>query len=297
MRAHHRPDRQHEGQDGQALPEPLALPPGGLVEPGIQHPAGGVAPVAEVEVHQQEGKVVLDVDVRQPVIELDAVEEDRATVLQQDIPEVQVGVAAAGEAGSAAGLQHPGGVRKASRRGRDHRLHSVPAEAVREARQEVGVGVDGVGQAVRPAAFRTKGRGGVEAGDFPAKGLGQGSIHGPRPGRQDRALVEPPHLDDVVHCRPTPVQLQPVAGPGDGVDPAVDVGRRRRIEGDLPLSRLATSLQGGEVHIAQVHRPLHLPGGVARQVDAVAGGLDPASAQGGEEGVDRRFVAGLRCHG
>ena len=170
--AHHRPDGEHEGQDGQALPETVALPPGGLVEPGVQHPAGGVAPVAEVEVHQQEGKVVLDVDVRQAVIELDAVEEDWATVLQQDVPKVQVGVTAAGEAGPAAGLKHPGGVCKASRRGRDHRLHGVPAEAVCEARQEVGVGVDGVGQAVRTATLRTEGRGGVEAGDFPAEGLG-----------------------------------------------------------------------------------------------------------------------------
>ena len=81
----HRPDREHEGQGGQALAQPRALAAGGLVQPGVQHPAGGVAPSPEVEVHQQEGEVVLDVDVRQPVIELDAVEEDRSPALQEDV--------------------------------------------------------------------------------------------------------------------------------------------------------------------------------------------------------------------
>jgi len=210
---------------------------------------------------------------------------------------VQIGVTAAGEAGPAPVLQQPGSVRKAFRCRRDHRLHSVRAEAVRQSRQKVGVGVDGVGEARSPPALGPAGRHGVQAGDLSPERLGQGPVDRLGAGRQHRGLIEPPHLHGVVDHGPRPVQLNAGWAAGDGVDAPVDVRRGRCIEGDLPLGGVPPSVQGGEVHIPQVHRPLDLPGGVPGQVDAVAGGFDPASAQGGEEGVDHRLVAGLRGHG
>ena len=55
---------------------------------------GRVAPAAELQVHHQEGQIVLDVDLRQDVVELDAVEDNRR-ILEEDVAEVEVAMALA----------------------------------------------------------------------------------------------------------------------------------------------------------------------------------------------------------
>ena len=54
------------------------------------------------QVHEQEGQVVEHVDAGEIVVELDAVEQDRAVAEQHDVGEVEVAVAVADAAGGAA---------------------------------------------------------------------------------------------------------------------------------------------------------------------------------------------------
>ena len=67
----------------------------GALEPAVQQ-AGGCGAVALLDqVHEQEGQVVEDVDAGEIIVELDAVEQDRAVAEEHDVGEVEVAVTVA----------------------------------------------------------------------------------------------------------------------------------------------------------------------------------------------------------
>jgi hypothetical protein len=56
------------------------------------HSPGPIAP--KQQVHQQEGDVILDIDIAELIIELDTVKGDRLILFNEDITQMQVAVAA-----------------------------------------------------------------------------------------------------------------------------------------------------------------------------------------------------------
>ena len=101
-----RPDpgaqRQKERHDRQ----PVILT--GAVEVAVQHPIGKHRELAVLEIHQQEGEVVEDVDAGQRLGELQAVEQGRLAVEQANVAEVQIAMAMAHLAGRAPPVEQRG---------------------------------------------------------------------------------------------------------------------------------------------------------------------------------------------
>src|SRR3546814_8650844 len=72
---------------------PYTTPFRSLLQVAVQHQVGEGPEAAMVEIHQQEGKVVDDVDAGDRVVELDGVEERRTAVEQDHVAQMQVAVA------------------------------------------------------------------------------------------------------------------------------------------------------------------------------------------------------------
>ena len=102
MSAHARPHRQHQRQRGETFPDFSRKAPARLIQIGRQRPDRSVLPVPECKVHQQEREVVLNVQVRQNVAELDAIEQHCPLALEQDVAQMQITVTASGKPGRAA---------------------------------------------------------------------------------------------------------------------------------------------------------------------------------------------------
>ena len=65
-----------------------------LVQIAAQHPHGPGPIAPEQQVHQQEGNVILDIDVAELIIELDTVKGHRLIILEEDIAQMQIAVTA-----------------------------------------------------------------------------------------------------------------------------------------------------------------------------------------------------------
>ncbi len=69
---------------------------------GVEYDVGALPVATRIEIHEQESKVVKDIDRRQRLAELQRIERDGPVVDEHDIAEVQVAVAAADAGGVAA---------------------------------------------------------------------------------------------------------------------------------------------------------------------------------------------------
>src|SRR5579859_3618131 len=104
-----RPDsgahRQHQRKRRQAFPKLRPKMARGLVKVGRQDAHARVSPSPKLQIHQQKRQIVLNIEITQKVTELDAVEDDQLAVLQQNIGQVQVTMAATRKARTRAARQ------------------------------------------------------------------------------------------------------------------------------------------------------------------------------------------------
>ena len=91
MGADQRPQRHKQRHRGEAASLPGIL--AGQVEIAVQHEVGEVATPAMVQIHQQESEIVQHVDAGDILGKLDAVEQQRPSVHEADIAQVQIAMA------------------------------------------------------------------------------------------------------------------------------------------------------------------------------------------------------------
>ncbi len=115
----------------------------------------------------------------------------------------------------------------------------------------------------------------MELGDGAAQGFLERVVDRPGLLGQHALLVEAAHLQQVFDDLAGPIHLDPaVLHAGQSTHGAIDVGRGGAVEAQLALQRPAPQLQGGIVQKAEIDRALDLPGRLADQEHAGAGGLD-----------------------
>ena len=96
----------------------------------------------------------MDVDIAELIIELDTVKGHRLIILDEDIAQMQIAVAASPKPQRLAGIQEGRLFSKGAVRGRHQNLHRLRAQDWGQMAQMLGIGGDGVAQCRRPAALR-----------------------------------------------------------------------------------------------------------------------------------------------
>ncbi|MDH3771423.1 MAG: hypothetical protein OET79_10630, partial [Nitrospirota bacterium] len=81
------------GQEQRQEADTAVVP--GRIEIAVQQPLGERTEASMTEIHDQEGEVVEGVDRRQRLIEFETVEQNRLTIEQDDVAEMQIAVAVA----------------------------------------------------------------------------------------------------------------------------------------------------------------------------------------------------------
>ena len=174
---HGRADRLEQRQGSQSRVERTRIEIARrLVQPAVENPVCGGGAVAEAQVHQQEAEIVEHVDACERVVELDAVEQSGAPVLDEDVAEVQIAVAAAHEAHLPPPLQQRNQPAEFPLGRLKHRLQPLGAQMLHPAAQEVCVRTQHIGEAVPSGGFGLERRGRVETGDLASERFGQGPV-------------------------------------------------------------------------------------------------------------------------
>ena len=235
-------------------------------QPGVllQEEPSEVGAAEEFEIHRQERGIVDDVDVAQPVVEFQAVQQRRAVVEAEDVIGQQVGVAVDDLVlGDAPGEQHrapgnevgcqPGGLGDGiGLEARDDAV-GIPFEFGEVLRPARG---DGIHPRLGVHLATPRGRG-VEAGQHQGDGaqfrldLVAAADHGRQP-----ALVGVAAHDEDGLTRPAP-------GRGEVTDAQVAVGGQSAVQLQLVGAGPLPALEGAEVEEVGDHRLLDLVGPVA----------------------------------
>ena len=214
------------------------------------------------QVHQEEREIVADVDARDLVVELDAVERRRVAVEDHDVAQVQIAVALADEAGRASTVEQLGAAIQLAEEVASEPLTHRLVEAV-------------TAYSSRPAAFPSMTqripalppviapRPGVvvEARHRVAQRLDLVDLERATIGEpvEELRLVEARHVDAPVdRIARSADGEQSVRRAGDGDDATIERRRGASIEPQLRFARGAPQPRGREVQVVEADRPLQL---------------------------------------
>ena len=255
------------------------------------------------QVHQQEGEVVEGVDRRQRLVELQAVEQHRRAVQQDDVAEVQIAVAVAHEALGAAPLEH---VARALERGPGRlvdRTHLSPLENRADQGGEVaGIAPITSAMAAWPPRSGRRSASSWKAASVVARAsiVAVSSACASAIRSSSARLVEPPHLEQPLDRLALAIQGQRAAlVAGDRQDALVEHRRGAAVEAQLGVQRVLASLQRREVEEAVAHRALHLVGALADQKNLGRVGLTCSTSAPGaspEKGAEPVRIDRFSAH-
>ena len=245
--AHRQERRQQPNQRRIAIPPDITA----------QHPVGGGAGHTALQIHQQEGKVIAEVDGRQVLIELQRVERRRAAVPNQQVAQMQVAMRPPHEAGRRPAVDQ--------RRARvQHGQHAVQPQAHRIRRQPGRQRRTAVAQRHPAQAF---GRVFNYDGRKRRVHLGDG-VRGRvqqrrRQGQaiQEVALRHAGHAQHPVDRRASVRNAEPEAAGSahDGHDVAIQPRRIRRVQLQLTLQETPPVLDPREIQERQLNCLFQLP--------------------------------------
>jgi hypothetical protein len=248
--AHLCSQRHEERQEGEAV-----LLPGG-VEIVVDQQVGEVGQSSVPEVHRQEGEIVEHVDRRQPLVEVEAVEQPWSALEHADVAQVQIAVTAADATVAGTGVEQG---RKTGKRGLECAVEATDLGRVEHAALPEACPVDGehafdVGRAALVARDRDRGPG-VRLGNL----AGQAADHSGRelPSRGDLVqkivLVEPFHFDNGIDKITGPVERQPAGFAGDAADARIEFGGDWLVQVQLGLASGQTDLGRREIDVRQLY--------------------------------------------
>ncbi len=237
---------------------------------------GAIATIDQV--HEQEGDIVEQVDLRERLIELDAVEQHRSTAEQHDVLEVQVTVAVANEAGAPPGVQLIGGTIQGLVGRGNERLDRVGRKnAGNRAAQVLDIAGYDVAHRRRAAGIGQWLESLVKGDNRAGERLDQGIVEAAAPCH----VVEPASLGKAGHDQQP---LDRLAGAVDAEfarclghrhDCPVEIGGGAPVEAQLGLERCMAGGSCAKVEKAEAHRLLHLVGPIAAQEQDRRMRLDP----------------------
>ncbi len=228
-------------------------------------PRGEVRTPGGVQVHHQEREVRGDVDAAQLVVELDAVDDREAVVLEQHVIEAQVTVTVADPAELRPLVELPAPRREhrgvQSRGAGDQSLIAVAARECAQRRHRV---VGPAAQRLGPVSADGDRRPLVELREADPEPVDRGRIGraAREAGGERVGLVVAAHLDDVLDRVRVIAREQRglVASEHEAAQASVDVGRERAVELDLGVAGRASPFERGEVEEGQPDRLLDLVG-------------------------------------
>ncbi len=293
-------DREEQWQQSTAVIVP------GLIEIRVEKLDRALLQVTMAEIHQEEGQIVEDIDRGQRLVELEAIEEHRVPVLEEDVAKMKIPMAPPDEAGFRALVQAISMPCQFCSRGFGQPGDVVGSTEIAFKRSQViGIAVDncrhGVVAAGRPyfGAPMQIGDNGGERDHHRAIEL---ALFGQMV--EQRVLIEALHVQQPFDGPAIAVERQtPVILAGDRHQPSVEVRCGSEVElvfglqGRLPLG------ERREIKKAVANRTLELVGTVAREENNRRMGfdaLDPLIRQ--TEGIalaqegDNLLLVGRCCH-
>ena len=289
---HLRPDRRaHRKEQRQKSEARVVL---GAIMVGLEQRARVRGQAAPDQVHDQEGEVVEHVDAGELLVELEAVEQNRPALEEHDVGEVQIAVAVPHPAVGTALVEKVGSCLELSLRGRVQRCDRGRVEdGGCEAREIAGIALDDRPHR-RVAALVAADLGlGVETADLDRQRLDQvrAQLASCRDPVELGVLRETGHLEQPFDRLARPAERQAAVGLArDRDDAAVELGRRAPVQGELGLECRLAPRERGEVHEAEAHRALHLPGALPGEEDDRTVRVDaldaPAQSAAGKKGQD-----------
>ncbi len=239
--------------------------------------------VASPQVHQEEGEVIGDVDARQFLVELDAVEEGRHAADQHHVAQVQIAVTVAHPPVPASSVEarlDEGEHRsRIARQACDVLGSPDPGRIVQEAAR---VAVDhprharGAAPRVVPGGLR------VEPCDGLPERRHQADVQraSRREPVQQRLLIEPAHADQPLDGLAMSAEGELAVGlPGDGHHIEVQLRGGAPVQAQLLLAHGAPAFHGREVEVVVADGPLHLPRTIAGEEDDGRVGFDRVDGQ------------------
>ena len=220
------------------------------------------------EIHQQEGEIIEHVDAGEGLAELDAVEERRPPVQEDDVAEMKIAVAMPDLALIASCVEQGADLREHHARGCGEILDRLRIQRRRCLAQIAVVLPDGVldgGASAMPGSERGGGMEGDDRIGQVAHELGRELARVGEPIEQV-ALGEAPHLDHPVDDGALAVEGQTaVAAPGDRVESQIEIGRGPQVELELLAAERGAPSDRRIVEIGEADHALQLVGAIPSQ--------------------------------
>jgi hypothetical protein len=233
-----------------------------VVEIAVEQDRGEQIEAAELQIHDQEGEDVQDVDLGQGVTKLNRVEQDRPAVVHDDVAQVQIAMAAADKTGAAAAIDH--------RRARGEQLAREFAQAPslghvqhasRHFGKTAGVALDQGGETGRITAAGFHRRPAVEGCDLVGHAFHDEAVKAPFGGKtvEEPALLEARHLHQPIDGGPTGTQPEcSIRTAADRHHAEIQRRCQRLIDAHLGLAEMVPAFACRVVKVRILYGPLEL---------------------------------------